>query len=117
VNMLELRQYCLDKKGAAEDFPFGEDIHVMKVGGKMFALLATGENGLQISLKCEPDLAETLRFQYHAIKPGYHLNKRHWNTVEVDGTVPEQELLSQIDLSYHLVFKGLPKAKQQLIHS
>ncbi|MEJ8547963.1 MmcQ/YjbR family DNA-binding protein [Brevibacillus borstelensis] len=114
--MLQLTQYCLEKKGAVEDFPFGPEVHVIKVGGKMFALLATGENGLQISLKCEPELAETLRLQYEAIKPGYHLNKRHWNTIQVEAGMPEGELLSLIDLSYDLVFKGLPKsAKQQII--
>ncbi|QQE76350.1 MmcQ/YjbR family DNA-binding protein [Brevibacillus composti] len=107
--MEELRSYCLGKKGATEDFPFGHDVHVMKVGGKMFALLTANENGVQIGLKCEPDLADALRQQYPAIVPGYHLNQRHWITVTVDGSIPEPELLGLIDLSYHLVDQGLTR--------
>lgn len=115
MDFQSLRQYCLDQKGAMEDFPFGEDVHVMKVGGKMFALLSHREGSLTISLKSEPEVSLLLREQYPAITPGYHLNKRHWNTVEVDGSIPEPEILGLVDQSYLLVFKGLKKADREAI--
>jgi len=110
MNFQQLRHYCLSKPGAIEDFPFGHDVHVMKVGDKMFALLTENEKIPHISLKGEPELSELLRSQYPAVKPGYHLNKRHWNTVEMDGSLPDEEVKSWIDLSYQLVVKGLKKA-------
>ncbi|WP_442604548.1 MmcQ/YjbR family DNA-binding protein [Paenibacillus sp. KN14-4R] len=85
----------------------------MKVGGKMFAILAEREGGVHISLKCEPEMADLLRMQYASVTPGYHLNKRHWNTVKADGDVPEEELKSMIDHSYRLVVKGLTKAERE----
>ncbi|WP_134686178.1 MmcQ/YjbR family DNA-binding protein [Brevibacillus migulae] len=112
-----IRQTCLEKKGSREDFPFGADIHVFKVGEKMFALLAEREGSLQLSLKCEPELAELYRKQYPAVTPGYHLNKRHWNTVTLDGSVPDGEILGMIELSYRLVFKGLRKIEREQISS
>ncbi|CEH30132.1 MmcQ-like protein [Aneurinibacillus migulanus] len=111
----EIRAYCLGKQGAVETFPFRNDVAVMKVGDKMFALLSQRDGTLHISLKCEPDVNEVLREQYAAIKPGYHLNKRHWNTVELDGTVPVEEVIGMVDRSYNLVFKSLKKAEREAI--
>lgn len=99
----ELRDYCLSFLGAEETFPFGPDTSVFKVGGKMFALSRLGAESLRISLKCEPALAEALRASHDAVLPGYHLNKRHWNTVIVDGSLPDQMVRDMIEDSYDLV--------------
>lgn len=112
MNKQELIRYCLTRTGAVEDFPFGPEPSVMKVGGKMFALISE-DGAASISLKCDPFEADLLRAQYEAVKPGYHLNKRHWNTVTVDGSVPEQELLDMIDQSYGLVVRSLTKAERE----
>ncbi|GAB6929046.1 MmcQ/YjbR family DNA-binding protein [Paenibacillus sp. JCM 10914] len=108
--------YCLSKKAATEDYPFGPEPLVMKVANKMFALLviANGEVS-HISLKCDPLIAENLREQHDAVQPGYHLNKKHWNTVTIDGSLTESDLHDMIDHSYDLVVKSLPKAKQLAI--
>ncbi len=108
-----LREYCLDKIGASEGFPFGEEVRVFKVKNKMFALL-TKTMPAQISLKCEPTLAQILRNTHPAVQPGYHLNKEHWNTVTVDGSIVDEEILSMIDHSYELIAgkrKNKPPAK------
>lgn len=115
MNAQQIRTYCLEQRGAIEDFPFGDDIHVFKVGGKMFALLHEKNSTLQLSLKCEPELAEILRLQYAAVIPGYHLNKRHWNTVLMDGSIAYGEVFGFIDLSYQLVFKSLKKSDREKI--
>jgi predicted DNA-binding protein (MmcQ/YjbR family) len=107
-----LRAYCLSRPQAVEDFPFGEDVAVYKVLGKVFALLPVESNPPSISLKCDPVLAEMLRETYPTVTPGYHLNKKHWNSIEVDGSMPEDELLEMIDHSYAQVVKGLPKAER-----
>jgi predicted DNA-binding protein (MmcQ/YjbR family) len=107
-----LRDYCLSKAGTTAEFPFGPDVEVLKVVGKMFALIPT-DTPLSISLKCDPALAEILRQTYPAVIPGYHLSKKHWNTVSVDGSVPEDEVLEMIDHSYELVVKGLTKAQRE----
>ncbi|MEF3303501.1 MmcQ/YjbR family DNA-binding protein [Paenibacillus sp. GYB003] len=109
----ELVRYCLSKKGVREDYPFGPEPLVLKVGSKMFALVADDPGRLVVSLKCEPELAYLLRQQYEAVKPGYHLNKRHWNSVEVDGTIPEDELFGMIDVSYALVARKLTRAEKE----
>lgn len=101
-------QYCGTKAGAIEDYPFGPDIIVFKIGSKMFALMYRREGRDQISLKCDPVYAEVLRQQYDGITPGYHLNKRCWNTVLLDGSIPAKEVEQLIDHSYDLVFKSLP---------
>lgn len=106
-----LRAECLSKRGATEDFPFGDDVAVMKVRGKVFALLPV--DGSSISLKCDPTRAVMLRDTYPAITPGYHLNKRHWNTITLDGSVPEDEIIEMIDHSYDLVVLGLPKKERE----
>lgn len=103
---------CSAKPGAVEDYPFGDDAAVFKVAGKMFALVSLGSAPGSVSLKCDPDLAAGLRGRYTAITAGYHLNKRHWNTVTLDGSVPDDELLELIDHSYDLVVTRLTKAQR-----
>jgi predicted DNA-binding protein (MmcQ/YjbR family) len=103
VNSAELREQCLLFPGAEETFPFGPDTSVFKVGGKMFALSQLGAASLRVSLKCEPQLAESLRATHPAVLPGYHLNKRHWNTVIIDGSLTEQMVRDLIEDSYDLV--------------
>ncbi len=108
-----LMDYCAGKKGVAAEYPFGPDALVYKVLGKMFALIAE-DDPLRISLKCDPALAEILRQQYEAVTPGYHFNKRHWNTVLIDGgEVPDSEVAKMVDDSYALVVKGLKKADRE----
>ncbi|ANA81126.1 hypothetical protein PVOR_07905 [Paenibacillus vortex V453] len=108
--------YCLSKKAAAEDYPFGPLPLVMKVGGKMFALITiTEEKVSHISLKCDPVIAENLREQHEAVQPGYHLNKKHWNTVAIDGSLTEADVHDMIDHSYDLVLKSLPKTQRLAI--
>jgi len=110
-----LINYCLSKKGAYEDFPFGPDVLVIKVSSKMFALVSGRGSKLNISLKCDPFLAEDLRAKYPSVNPGYHLSKKHWNTVLIDGTVHEQELHWMIDHSYELVLKSLTKSEREAV--
>jgi predicted DNA-binding protein (MmcQ/YjbR family) len=105
-------EYCLQKPGAWEGYPFGEGALVIKVQQKMFALIAEGTTPLRISLKCDPDDALMLRAQYLAIIPGYHLNKRHWNTLNLDGSIPPELVFELIDHSYDLVKKSLPKERK-----
>ena len=105
-----LRAYLLKKKGTAEEFPFGPEVMVFKVMGKMFALVLWGETPLRLNLKCDPDLAMHLRAVYKAVQPGYHMNKTHWNTLVLDGSMPTEEILSMIDDSYDLVVKKLNKS-------
>jgi predicted DNA-binding protein (MmcQ/YjbR family) len=107
-----LRDHCLAFAGAVEEFPFRPELSVFKVAGKVFALAPLKDRPLRISLKCEPALAEQLRTTYEAVTPGYHLNKRHWNTVEINGSVPDQVVLDMIEDSYDLVMDGLPKKVQ-----
>lgn len=103
----ELRAACLEFAGAEETFPFGPEISVFKVGGKMFALSQLGAEELRISLKCDPLLAEELRAAHEAVIPGYHLNKKHWNTVMLDGSLPDATVVEMIEDSYDLVASGL----------
>jgi predicted DNA-binding protein (MmcQ/YjbR family) len=110
MDLAEFREYCLTKPGAREETPFGSDVLVFKVGGKMFALAALDEVPTTINLKCDPDLALDLRDRYEQVRPGYHMNKRHWNTVEIDTGIPDVELRKMIDHSYELIVKSLPKA-------
>ncbi len=97
------REYCLAKPDATESTPFGPDNLVFKVGGKMFALLAIDEIPPTANLKCDPDRALELRDRYEDVRPGYHMNKRHWNTVVLQGAIPDRELRAMIDHSYALV--------------
>jgi len=109
VNAGELRDACLGHAGAVEEFPFGPETSVFKVGGKIFALTALEHAPLSVSVKCEPELAEQLRNTYPAIRPGYHLNKRHWNTVALDGDLPDQLVHDLIEDSYDLIVSALPR--------
>lgn len=109
----QLRAYLLARPGAVEDRPFGPQPLVLKVGGKMFALLSEDATPLQISLKCEPAHALFLRDSFPAVQPGYHLNKEHWNTVTLDGSIPDDGIKTMIDESYALVVKSLSKAVRQ----
>lgn len=107
-----LRNYLLAKPGASEDFPFDETTLVIKVAGKMFALTGINQQPLRLNLKCDPLQAELLRERYPAVLPGYHMNKRHWNTLVLDGSVPDDEIRAMIDASYALVVKGVPRSKR-----
>ena len=115
MNPAELRHHCLSFTGAEETFPFGPETSVFKVAGKMFALSRLGADSLRVSLKCEPELAEQLRASYPAIRPGYHLNKRHWNTVTLDGSVPDGTVEDMLEDSYDLIVAKLPRrARREL---
>jgi len=115
MDVESFRKYCLSKPGATEDMPFGEDVLVFKVGGKMFAVAPLDEVPATANLKCDPDLALELRDRYEQVRPGYHMNKKHWNTVEIDSGIPDAELRKMIDHSYELVVKRLPDAKRKLL--
>jgi predicted DNA-binding protein (MmcQ/YjbR family) len=108
VDRAAVRAWCLRLPGAREDFPFGESVVVYKVRDKMFAIL----DGQSVSLKCDPGYAVALREQYPAVSPGYHLNKRHWITVQLDGSVPAEALDDWIEESHALVMAGLPRAQR-----
>ena len=108
----ELCAHCLSFTGAEETFPFGPNTSVFKVAGKMFALSRLAATPLAVSLKCEPALAEALREAHSAVLPGYHLNKRHWNTVIINGSLPEQMIRDMIEDSYDLVVGKLPSARR-----
>ena len=112
----EIEDYLLSKPGAWLDYPFGEDVAVYKVGhgedAKMFALVPEKRTPVNISLKCDPILAESLREKYESVQPGYHLNKKHWNTIICSGQIETDELYGLIDLSYRLVVEALPKETQ-----
>ena len=112
MNIEDIRTYCLSKKGVTEDFPFDETTLVFKVMGKMFALTDL-EKDLSINLKCEPEKAIELRETYSCILPGYHMNKQHWNTVLINGSVPNQVIIGWIDDSYELVAKKLTKKQKE----
>lgn len=111
----QVLEACSSLTGAVEDHPFGDDVAVFKVGGKMFALVALDTEPGSVSLKCDPDWALELRAIHAAVRPGYHLNKRHWNTVELDGAVDDAELRDMIEHSYELVVSGLPRDERARI--
>lgn len=113
MNLKTLQKILLDKPKAIEDTPFGPEALVYKVLGKMFALVSWGDDPLRINLKCDPDLALALRAEYKSLIPGYHMNKKHWNSVILDGSIPESLLREMIDNSYDLVVKGLKKADRE----
>lgn len=104
MNIEILREYCISKRNVTEGFPFGDDTLVFKAGGRIFALVNL-EGDLSINLKCDPALAIELRERHSSVMPGYHMNKKHWNTVYIDGSVPDKEIFSWIDHSYDLVLK------------
>jgi predicted DNA-binding protein (MmcQ/YjbR family) len=104
-----LREYCLTKKEAEEGFPFGESVLAFKVRGKIFLLTNLGDEPLQFNVKCDPEKAIEWRERFSSILPGYHMNKKLWNTVLVDGSISGKLLREMIDDSYRLVVAGLPK--------
>ncbi|MDP4207617.1 MAG: MmcQ/YjbR family DNA-binding protein [Bacteroidota bacterium] len=108
MNIEDFRQYCISKKGVTEEFPFDETTLVFKVMGKMFSLTDL-EGDFTINLKCDPELAIELRERYPAVLPGYHMNKRLWNTVVIDGSIPDKLIYEWVDHSYSQVVDKLPK--------
>ncbi len=115
MNRKTLHAYLMNKKGAGEDRPFGPDTAVFKIlAKKMFALVPDDEP-LQVYLKCDPDEAIFLRQMYSAVQPAYHMNKRHWNMITIDGSIPEGEIYQMIDASYNLVLKKLTKADREAL--
>ena len=115
MNAAELRRWCLAQPGAVEEFPFTPEHSVFKVAGKMFALSALDRTPLEVSVKCEPELALQLRETYAAIRPGYHLNKTHWNTVTLDGSLPDRLVRDLVEDSYDLVVSALPKRTREAL--
>ena len=113
----EVLDFCSRTESAVEDAPFGDDVAVFKVGGRMFALVMLTRDPGRVHLKCDPDWALELRAQHPAVQPGYHANKRHWNTVTLDGSVDPEEIREMIRHSYELVIDGLPRAQRDTLRS
>lgn len=113
MNIEEFREYCLSKKGVEETFPFGEETLVFKVLGKMFALTGLDGELFTANLKCDPDRAIELREHYPQVRPGYHMNKKHWNTVEFETGLNDELLIDLIDHSYELVVQKMPKKMRE----
>jgi predicted DNA-binding protein (MmcQ/YjbR family) len=112
MNIETIKNYCAAKKAVTSDFPFGEDTLVYRVMGKIFALIPLDASP-RMNLKCDPAFAEILRQTHPAVTPGYHMNKKHWNTILIDGSIPDDEILEMIDHSYDVVVKGLTKAERE----
>lgn len=115
MNIESIREYCFRKKGLSEDFPFDEETLVFRVMNKIFLLASLEKIPLQINLKCDPELAVELREKYDSVIPGYHMNKQHWNTVVIDGSVSTKELKKMIDHSYDLIAGGLKKSEREAL--
>jgi predicted DNA-binding protein (MmcQ/YjbR family) len=116
MDLETIRKYCLDKKSTTESFPFGESTLVFKVRGKIFLLLALDDVPLQFNVKCNPDKAEELREAYSSVIPAFHMNKKHWNTIILDGQIPSRFIREWIDDSYRLVVLSLPlKERKKLL--
>ena len=116
MNIEELREYCISLKGATEDFPFDKNTLVFKVGGKMFCMTNL-EGDLSMNLKNDPERNIELREEYQTIKPGYHMSKIHWNTVDIDGSIQDDFIKNLIDESYDLVVLKLKKEEKQKLKS
>lgn len=114
MNIEELRECCLSLKGTSEDFPFDESTLVFKVAGKMFSLTDLVDD-FSVNLKNKPEKNLELREKYSAVKPGYHMNKKHWNTVEIDGSIPDKVIKEWINESYNLVVEKLPQKTKNKI--
>jgi predicted DNA-binding protein (MmcQ/YjbR family) len=113
MNIETLREYCLSKKAVTEDFPFGETTLVFRVKNKIFLLVALDADPLQFNAKCDPGKAVELREEYDAVKPGFHMNKKHWNTVIIDGSISTRLIKEMIDDSYNLIVHSLPKKSRE----
>jgi predicted DNA-binding protein (MmcQ/YjbR family) len=112
MNLEDIRSYCLAKKGITEDFPFDEETLVFKVMGKLFLLTNINDVEISVNLKCDPELAVELREKYESVRPGYHMNKKMWNTVTFSNEFSEKEFYRMIDHSYDQVVKGLTRKMQ-----
>ena len=112
MNFDVLREYALKKSHATESQPFGDDVLVFKVMNKIFMMMDF-EIPTNLNLKCDPEIAVELRERYNAVLPGHHMNKKHWNTIILDNTIPPKEILKMVDNSYNLVVKSLPKSKRE----
>lgn len=108
MDLEAIRKYCLEKKSATESFPFGETTLVFKVCGKMFLLIGLDNLPLQFNVKCDPEKAEELREEYSSVIPAFHMNKKHWNTIILNGQIPAKQVREMIDESYWLVIRSLP---------
>jgi predicted DNA-binding protein (MmcQ/YjbR family) len=117
VDLEALSEFASAMAGVVEEQPFGPSVDVLKVGGKIFAILSPESSPEAISLKCDPDRAIELRLQYAAVIPGYHLNKRLWNTVHLDGTIPDEQVFDLVTHSYEEVVRGLSKSVRQSLTS
>lgn len=115
MNRDDVLELCAGLPGAAEDYPFGDGLAVFKVGGRMFALVPLEGSPASVNLKCDPALARELRDRYPAVRPGYHQDKRHWNTVVLDGSLGADEVRDLIDHSYDLVVRGLPRTVREAL--
>lgn len=115
MNIEDFRTYCLSKPGTEDGFPFGPDTLVFKVMGKMFALTNLNNTEFKVNLKCNPERAIELRDEYFEIQPGYHMSKKHWNTIHFEGTIPEKLLVELIDHSYDLVVDSLKKSDREIL--
>lgn len=113
MNIEEIREYCISKKGVEESLPFGPEILVFKIMGKAFLLAGLDRSPLQFNIKCNPDKAIELREQFSFVLPGYHMSKKHWNTIILDGSATPKQLKEWISDSYELVISGLPKNQQK----
>ncbi|MBS1597164.1 MAG: MmcQ/YjbR family DNA-binding protein [Bacteroidetes bacterium] len=113
MDIESLREYCLKKKAAKETFPFGDSTLVFKVKGKVFLLASLDASPLRFNVKADPEIIDDLREQYEDVLPGYHMNKRHWNTIVVTGRMSEKVLKQMIDDSYRLVVKSLSQKDQK----
>lgn len=116
MNIENIREYCLSKKGTTESTPFGPDTLVFKVMGKIFALTNL-DGDLSISLKCDPEKAIELREEYPCVQPGYHMNKMHWNSVFIDGSASDKLICEWLDHSYNLVAESLPRKDKEILNS
>ena len=115
MSLEAISEFASNLAGVVEEQPFGPDVDVLKVGGRIFAILSPESSPEAISLKCEPELAVELRHEYAAVIPGYHLNKRHWNTVHLDGSIPDDVILQMVIHSYERVVAALPKAVRETL--
>lgn len=109
----DLRRTCQRKLGTTTDYPFGDDVLAFRVGGRIFALCILERKPFQFNVKCDPDLAQILRATHRAVTPGYHMNKKHWNTVVCDGSIPPREILRMVDHAYDVTLAALPQRAQR----
>ena len=117
MNIESFQDYCLAKAGVTEEFPFGEETMVYKVMGKIFALTSLDTTPFSINLKCDPERAAQLREEYDCVQPGYHMNKKHWNTITVNSDMPDTEIFQWIQHSYDLVAAALPKKLKEALQN